>query len=276
MAYVTVGPNRLFVDDSGSGDAIVLLSGLGGDHRAFAVTSRALAARSRVIAIDARDSGQSTRSEVRYTTADLADDVAACLTSLGVRSATVLGHSLGGLIAQEFALRHSDRLDALILVSSHASTSPWKRGVVDSWAILKRRVNAAEFARGTLPWLVGPSFFNNPGQVEGMVRFAEKNPYPQEADAFDRQAAAAVAHDSRPRLGSIGVPTLVISGMADLVNPPAVAADLAASIQGARLILLDGVGHLPHIEDGPAFREAVEAFLDEHAGSRVAAEPSPA
>jgi 3-oxoadipate enol-lactonase len=276
MAYVTVGQNRLFVEDSGAGEAIVLLSGLGGDHRAFAVTSRALAARYRVVAIDARDSGQSTRTESRYTTADLADDVAACMTSLGIRSATVLGHSLGGLIAQQFAFRHPDRLAGLILVSSHASTSPWKRGLVDSWIILKRRVDAAEFARCTLPWLVGPAFFNNPGLVEGMVRFAEKNPIPQEAEAFERQAAAAIAHDSRPQLGSIQAPALVISGMADLVNPPTVAADLAALIPGAGLILLEGVGHLPHIEDGPAFRGAVEAFLAEHAGSGVAPEPLPA
>jgi pimeloyl-ACP methyl ester carboxylesterase len=252
----------LFFDDQGSGEPVVFLSGLGGDHRAFGVTTRHFSSRFRALALDARDSGRSDRADGPYSTADLADDVAGWLDTLGIERANVVGHSLGGLVAQELTIRHPEKVRSLVLASTHAGANPWRKAVIESWIIARKAVEPADFARITMPLLVAPPFFHSKPQVEGLIRFAERNEWPQTPDAFERQARAAIDHEAHGRLGSIRVPCLVLHGELDLVNPPNIARELAEQLADVRVVELPGVGHLPHIEAGPKFREVVGQFLE--------------
>lgn len=259
-----VGEVSLYYEEHGSGRALVFICGLGGDHRAFSVPARRLAEWFRVVVLDPRDAGSSSRASRGYTTAEMAEDVAGLLRGLEAGPAYVVGHSLGGLVAQELAIQAGDLVRGLVLASTHAQVTPWRAATVRSWVAMRRVMGLGEFTRHTLPWLVAPDFFDVPARVEGLVRYAEKHPSPQDADAFTRQAEAGLGHDSRDRLAGIVQPTLVLGGALDLVNPPEIARGLAESIPGAvGCELLEGVGHLPHVEQPLLFREHVERFLRE-------------
>ncbi len=261
MPTVDLKDHQLFYDDRGAGTPVVLLSGLGGDHRAFTITARHLAKTHRVLTIDHRDAGQSSRANADYSTRDLAQDVASWLEKLDIPAAHVVGHSLGGLVAQELALAFRARVRTLILASTHAGANSWRKAVIQSWMMARTQNEPGAFTIMTLPWLVAPTFYENPSQVAGMVRFAETNRFAQDSSAFIRQAKAAAEHDARDRLKSLLVPTLILVGELDLVNPPPISEELTRLIQGAELVVLPRVGHLPHIEDGINFRRLVSDFI---------------
>ncbi|HEU5349527.1 MAG TPA: alpha/beta fold hydrolase [Ktedonobacterales bacterium] len=241
---------------------ILLLTGLASKRLGWARQLDAFGREYRTIAMDYRDTGDSDEVAEDYTTADLADDAAALLEALGIRRAHVAGISLGGFAALQFALRHPNMLDKLVLVSTSAGGSAHVPPSPEIVALLTPApdMEIGERAIHAYSRIMAAEFVA--AHPEALERVAETARYrPQSAAAYMRQLRASLAHDVVDALGRISAPTLIIHGDLDPLIPAPNGAYLAAHIPGARHIVYQGVGHIPIVERADDFNRDVLAFL---------------
>lgn len=266
--FVDLGGRKLAYDEARPADpasergTILLLTGLGSKRLGWVNQLSVFGQTYRTIAMDHRGTGDSDDTATEYTPADLADDAAALLRALGVARAHVVGISLGGFTALQFALRHPDQLDHLVLVSTSAGGASHVQPAPEIIALLMPapEVEVGERAINNYSKIMGAEYVA--AHPEALRQIAEIARYrPQTPDAYGRQLRAALAHDVADELGRITAPTLIIHGDVDPLVPPPNGAHLAASIPGARHTVYAGVGHIPIFERAADFNRDVLAFL---------------
>jgi 3-oxoadipate enol-lactonase len=260
----------LHYESTGSGPAVLLVMGLGLPAAAWWRTIPVLARSLRVIAFDNRGSGRSDCPPGPYSTAEMAADGVAVLDAAGVERAHVYGISLGGMIAQEIALRHPDRVGALVLGATSAGGEAATPPDADTMAFLQRRpAMPDEEAR----WASVPYLYSARTRTERADRIGEdlarRRSFAFHAAGYIAQLMAAMGHDVGARLGGIAAPTLVLHGMEDRMVPPDNGRALAAAIPGAELRLLEGAAH-QYATDQPSVDDDVLRFLATHGGDGVA------
>ena len=245
----------------GTGPPIVWIQGLNADHTAWASQVAAFRDGYDCIALDNRDVGQSWRATTPYTIAEMAEDVRAVLDDAAVLDAHVVGLSMGGVIAQELALRYPEWVRSLVLVSTFARPDPRLMAIMEAWRVIYPVLGPSDFARQSWPWLFSWRFFERPNALRNLQRYAENAPHPQEPEAFVRQIDAQAGQDRRERLGALRVPTLVIAGAEDALVPPYLGRELAEHIPDAQYAELPGVGHSANLEGRGEFNRVVREFL---------------
>lgn len=257
----------LYYEIHGNGPPLVLVMGIGYDSSLWTLQQvPVLSSRFQVVLLDNRDAGRSSRAAHPYTIADMADDVAGLLDALDIGRSHLLGLSMGSMIGMEFALRHADRLDRLVLAGP--GTAP-ARSAVDPifiWNWVKAHDPSGKvFGGQQFTWLFSNAFLRNQQAVQKTIALLASNPNPVEPEAYDRQAQAYLHFDALDRLSSIKAPTLVIVGEQDLLTPPWVAREVADAIHGARFELVTGEGssHLVPLERPEDFNQLVMNFLAE-------------
>jgi pimeloyl-ACP methyl ester carboxylesterase len=257
---------ELFYRESGEGEPILWIMGLGNDHRGWAYQVPAFRDRFRCITYDNRDSGQSQRADAPYTVADLAEDAVALLDALDIERAHVVGFSMGGGQAQELAIRHPERVNKLVLCSTYTSRDPRGTDIFQSRVLLRERLSAEEYQRVTLPWAYTYQDYQRPGFIEATIEAVLNDPYPQDMDAYRRQVEATLSVDTEGRLDQIRALTLLVFGEDDITTPLRFARVLEAGIPNARLVTVPGAGHGLPWSQPDALNDAVRSFLLE-AGS---------
>jgi pimeloyl-ACP methyl ester carboxylesterase len=258
---------ELYWESTGAGAPVLLVMGLGMNATGWWRTTPVLAERFRVIAFDNRGVGRSGRPPGPYTVAGMADDAMAVLDAAGEEAAHVYGISLGGMIAQEIALRHPRRLRALVL----AATTPGGEAAVAAddatQSFFRRR---AEMPADEAVWASVPYNYASATRRRGGDRIAhdieQRLRFPIEPEPYTAQLEAAQGHDTLDRLGAVTAPTLVVHGAEDRMIPPANAELLARAIPGAGLLVWPGAAHL-------LFTDAPE--IDRVAGDFLSAPSSP-
>jgi pimeloyl-ACP methyl ester carboxylesterase len=262
------GGVRLAWEAFGEGEPVLFVHGLGYDRRGWGPAPELLTERFRVITFDNRGVGESDAPPGPYSTAEMAADAAAVLTDAGVERAHVVGTSLGGLIAQDLALRSPRRVLTLVL----GSTTP---GGEYAFPMPHRGVDRfAAFAED-------PSPENLRGLVENSLSAASRASRAELVDEIYRyrlehrprleswlaQAAAGAAFSSLAALPTLERPTLVIHGLDDNVVDYRNGELIAQAVPGAELVLFPDTGHLSFWERPAAFVETVASFLDRHSES---------
>jgi len=241
---------------------LVLIQGLGFDRSGWAPVIPALRRRFRLILVDNRGSGRSTTPDRKFTVADMAADVLAVLASSRVPHAHVLGASLGGMVAQELAIRYPERVDRLVL----ACTTPgWPYGYPMPRASVQAMTEAAslpvEMAQRSMVEnaLAPDTLKSHPDLVERIVRN-------QKASAGDvaswrALASAGATYSGGTRQSRIQAPTLIMYGDADVVVDPRNSKLLSSRIPGSQVEVFPGLGHLFFWEEPAQFAKAVASFL---------------
>jgi pimeloyl-ACP methyl ester carboxylesterase len=248
MPHAELPGRRLFFERAGEGEPLLLVQGMSGTHLSWGEPfPRALRAGGlETIAYDHRGVGHSDRVEPHqlFSIAELADDAAALLDVLEIESAHALGVSMGGMVAQELALRHPESVRTLTLGctftgGAHAVMPDAAVGLALAEAL---RFGDRERALRRLWELnVSPAFAAEPGAYETFGGLAAA--LPVSVRMIFMQLGAIGGHDTGSRLGAIAAPTLVLHGTDDRMIPVANAEILTRLIPGARLALLEGVGH---------------------------------
>lgn len=261
MAFAHGEGAELYWESTGAGAPVLLVMGLGmnatGWWRTVPVLSEAL----RVIAFDNRGVGRSDVTPGPYSVTQMADDAIAVLDAAEEQSAHVYGISLGGMIAQQIALRHPARVRRLVLGATTpggAHAAPLDDDVVQFF-LRRREMPAEEAVWASVPYNYGPR-----GRREGGQRIAEdiaqRLRYPVRPEGYAAQLGGALHHDAFDSLEQIDHETLVVHGEADRMVPPANGALLAERIPDARLETWPEAGHL-YPTDAPEADVGVLRFL---------------
>jgi pimeloyl-ACP methyl ester carboxylesterase len=268
MPLVSVGGRKVYCEVHGEerpGTPLVLVMGLGGSCNGWLpLQVPEFAAARRTVIYDHRGVGESEDPGGAFSTADLADDLAGLLDALEIEQADVLGVFMGGMVAQELALRHPDRVARLVLVGTWARPDAKRRMLLEQWRDLARADNTIQvIVRERLLWTLQDETLEQHDLIDSMIEFFEKDGAPFTNDLFARQCEACLAHDTADRLRGIPQRTLVLCGRRDALTPPPFHRELADEIPDAHLATMGYGGHIVMVESAPHFNRAVLQFLGE-------------
>lgn len=267
MALAKAGQIELSYDRAGEGPPLLLIMGMSGTkhHWGERVLAR-LQGDFETIVYDHRDAGDSTRTGEPFTIVDLAADAAGLLDALELGSAHVMGISMGGMIAQELALAHPERIASLTLGCTYCGG---EGSVLASEAVMRRLAEAmssgdrATAIRAGWEVNVSPSFAANQDEYDRFLKTGMQYGLPVEV--IMRQMQAIAGHDTSTRLPGLAPPTLVVHGTLDELLPVQNGHMIAGLVPDSRLEILEGIGHLFFWEQPERTAELVR----EHAAAAV-------
>jgi 3-oxoadipate enol-lactonase len=242
MAYALRDGARIYWTALGKGDPLVLIMGLGCSSAMWFRMAPLLARRHRVILLDNRGAGRTEKSHfIVHSVAAMAEDVGAVLDAAGVESAHVAGFSMGGMIAQQFALMHPRRVRSLALLATHCGRpfAVMAEDDVVRLLLAKGDLTAEQALEAMRPFTYAARTPQSLIEEDSLVRLAH---YPDRRN-YQAQLFGIMAWTSWHALPALACPALVLHGLEDRLIPPENARLLAQRIPQARLVELDHASH---------------------------------
>ena len=262
MPKVKVGDINIYYEVHGKGEPLVNIPGAGSTMDGFFRHIPVFSREYRLVAYDPRGAGRSDAPDIPYTTEMMADDLAGLLYAIGIDSVHILGGSMGGMIAQQFALRYPQRVRSLILACTKFGGPheiPVDAEILEYWEHPKQ-LSPEDGIMQSLRLQMSQEFIDkNADLIKQIITKALEAPPPVNPQSGMRQVQAILSHNTYDKLPEIKAPTLVIHGDADRMSPVENGRILASRIPNAELVILKKMGHAFIIE---AFDESNRIMLD--------------
>jgi 3-oxoadipate enol-lactonase len=250
MTQITVGDININYEIQGSGAPLLMIMGLSFSLRDWGNKfTELLAQHYQLILFDNRDAGLTSQSTRPYNIAEMADDAAGLLDALHIPKAHVFGVSMGGAIAQQFALKYPDKLDKLILGCTMAGDACSQLG--DISGVMSGNLSELLFT---------PTFIQN-HQQELAEFFTIITPFHSKGASLERQLQAFATHDTCDTLADIKAPTLILTGDRDIAIPRSNSDLLAAIISNAKLEIIADAAHGFSYSHPDATADLIHLFL---------------
>jgi pimeloyl-ACP methyl ester carboxylesterase len=262
MSYLSVNDINLYYEEHGSGSPLILIAGLASDSQSWLPVVESLSRQYRVIIFDNRGSGRTIPQDAKTSIQMMADDCIALVRHLKLPHVHLLGHSMGGFVALDCAIRYPHSISKLILVGTSAFDSDRNNALFSDWAsCLETEMDTKLWFRNIFYWIFSRRFFEDAKSVETAVGLAAKNPYPQSKTAFRNQVEAIKTFNCLKELSNIRSETLMIFGKEDLLFPPKKNSKILRTIPMTETALIAHAAHSVQIERPKAFVDHVQAFL---------------
>jgi 3-oxoadipate enol-lactonase len=273
MAFVENQGARIYWDEHGQGEPILLIMGLGVTSHLWYRTRPVLAKWFRTLAFDNRGIGQSDVPPGPYSISLMASDAVAVLDAAKVESAHVFGVSMGGMIAQELALQNAKRVRSLILGCTSAGGPTAVRAEKEAAQMLMARGNMTteEALEAPVPFIYDRATPRERIDEDIAIR---RRWFPR-PEAYAAQLQGILAWESYSWISAISVPTLVIHGESDRLIPPGNGKLIAERIPGAQLVMIPHASHLFATDQPEASHNAILDFLNEQTGHKQINVPTP-
>ncbi|HSG15495.1 MAG TPA: alpha/beta fold hydrolase [Anaerolineae bacterium] len=266
MPFASVDDINIYYEIHGSGDPLVLINGLGYDLWMWHKMLPDLADHFQVIVFDNRGAGRSDKPTGPYNVQMLADDLTGLLAALDIKRAAVMGHSMGGFVAQALILSQPKLVDKLILSATNFGGPNHIPVTREALAVLMdMQADPIERLRRGIAISCAPGFAEaNPEFAEAWVAHRVKNPL--DPQGYQAQLAVGLSLSTveasfEPRLKNVKAPTLILFGEHDKVVPPGNAELLARGISGSQTRILEDAGHFFPLEVPDAANRIIIDFL---------------
>jgi len=259
MPFVENQGARIYWDQQGRGEPVLLIMGLGyTSHMWYRIRPR-LAAHYLTLACDNRGVGRSDVPPGPYSIPLMASDAAAVLDAAQVESAHVFGVSMGGMIAQEFALQYPKRVRSLILGCTAAGGPTAVRAETEATRMLKERstMSPEQAAEAAIPFIYDSATPRERIDEDTAIR----RPWTPRSEAYTAQLQGILAWESYSRLSAIQSPTLVLHGESDRLVPPGNGRLIAERIPGAKLVMIPHASHIFLTDQTEAAMDPIHTFL---------------
>jgi pimeloyl-ACP methyl ester carboxylesterase len=255
---------HLYYKTLGEGRPLLLISGLGADHTTWLPVTFHLAKYFKVILFDNRGIGKSSiPDDGECTIEKMAKDAFLLLEKMNIPKSHVIGHSLGGYVAQELAATYPEKVEKLILLSTKTRAQAAQKLYNETtFSMMQQNLPREIIIKNSLCHLFSNKFLENKKNIEFFIESAMKKPVDESRKSYFYQANAAINFDTSKAASKITAPTLIISGEQDMLATPQDAKHLNQQIKHAQIKILYDMAHMPHLEIPQEISDLIKQFIN--------------